>query len=119
MLGTKMLRIWSLNQKAALTRFISSTSSGSQQTQSQPKVREEGPKVPRVRVQQKEELDWRTEVQPPKEFKPSFGKELFLGKFDTDLLTFPESLEKEQLETLNEMMVPIEKFFKEQGTTLT
>ncbi|KAL1129530.1 hypothetical protein AAG570_012475 [Ranatra chinensis] len=32
-----------------------------------------------------------------REKKPSFTKNLFLGKFDTDMLTFPESLDSEKL----------------------
>lgn len=45
--------------------------------------------------------------------KAPFAKNLFLGKFDCDVLTYPEVLDKEQLRTLEEMVVPIEKFFSE------
>ena len=38
---------------------------------------------------------------------------MYLGVFDTEVLTFPEVLDKERLETLEEMVVPLEKFFKE------
>lgn len=41
-----------------------------------------------------------------------FGKNLFLGKFDTDVLAFPEVLDKERLQMLDEMMAPVEKFFE-------
>lgn len=47
--------------------------------------------------------------------KKSFAKELLLGRFDTDVLTFPEVLDKERHETLHEMLGPIERFFKEKG----
>lgn len=40
-----------------------------------------------------------------------FAKNFFLGKVDYDLFTFPEVLDPERLQTLNEMLVPIEKFF--------
>lgn len=45
--------------------------------------------------------------------KSPFAKNFFLGKFDTDLLAFPEVLNKEQLQSLNEMVSPVEKFFNE------
>ncbi|XP_059477432.1 complex I assembly factor ACAD9, mitochondrial-like [Neocloeon triangulifer] len=51
-------------------------------------------------------------AQKKKQEKP-FAKELFLGRVDNDLFTFPEVLEPERLQTLNEMLVPIEKFFTE------
>lgn len=50
-----------------------------------------------------------------KEYKTSFGKDIFLGNFDVSLLTFPEVLEKEQHETLHEMLGPIERYFDEKG----
>jgi len=46
------------------------------------------------------------------EKKPSFAKRLFCGEFDTDLLTYPEVLSKDQHETLHEMLPPIENFFE-------
>ncbi|CAL8069659.1 unnamed protein product [Orchesella dallaii] len=55
--------------------------------------------------------------EPPsdlKKYKTSFGKDIFLGKFDLDLFEFPEVLEKERHETLHEMLVPIERFFSEE-----
>uniref|UniRef100_A0A2P2I242 Acyl-CoA dehydrogenase family member 9 n=1 Tax=Hirondellea gigas TaxID=1518452 RepID=A0A2P2I242_9CRUS len=42
-----------------------------------------------------------------------FVKNLFLGRFDRSVLTFPEALDKERHTTLHEMIVPIEKFFLE------
>lgn len=44
--------------------------------------------------------------------RPPFGKNLFLGKFDTDILAFPEVLDKERLQTLEELVAPVEKFFE-------
>ena len=34
-------------------------------------------------------------------------------RFDTGILKFPEALDKEQHETIHEMVTPIEKFFLE------
>jgi hypothetical protein len=48
-----------------------------------------------------------------KEQKFPFVKNLFLGVFDHDVLTYPEVLEKERLQTLSEMVEPIERFFSE------
>lgn len=45
--------------------------------------------------------------------RPPFAKDLYLGVFDTEVLTFPEVLDQERLETLEEMVVPLEKFFQE------
>lgn len=45
--------------------------------------------------------------------RPPFGINLFLGKFDTQVLTFPEVLNKERLQTLDEMLTHVEKFFDE------
>ncbi|KAF4533144.1 hypothetical protein B566_EDAN007955 [Ephemera danica] len=47
-----------------------------------------------------------------------FAKGTFIGKFDTDIMTFPEVLDQEKLQTLNEMMIPIEKYFDEKAETL-
>lgn len=47
--------------------------------------------------------------------KPSFAKQLFLGRFDTDVLTFPEVLKKEEHETLHEMVNLVEKYFEDKG----
>lgn len=56
------------------------------------------------------------EAEPDKpEYLVSFGKDIFLGNFDTELLTFPEVLEKERDETLHEMLEPIERFFNDKG----
>lgn len=45
--------------------------------------------------------------------RPPFGKGLFLGEFDPNVLAFPEVLDKERLQTLEELIVPVEKFFEE------
>jgi len=45
--------------------------------------------------------------------RPPFGKNLFLGKFDTSVLAFPEVLDREQLETLEEMAGTVDKFWDE------
>lgn len=42
-----------------------------------------------------------------------FAKNLFLGKFDTQWLIFPESLEKAEVEELNQMYDPVEKYFSQ------
>ncbi len=44
--------------------------------------------------------------------RPPFGKNLFLGKFDKEVLAFPEVLDKERLQMLDEMVSPVEKFFE-------
>jgi hypothetical protein len=48
-----------------------------------------------------------------KKQKFPFAKNLFLGKFDHDVLTYPEVLEKERLQTLNELVAPVERFFSD------
>lgn len=48
-----------------------------------------------------------------KQQKSAFVKNLFLGKFDHDVLTYPEVLDKERLQTLSELVAPIERFFSE------
>jgi acyl-CoA dehydrogenase family protein 9 len=48
-----------------------------------------------------------------KQQKFPFVKNLFLGKFDHDVLTYPEVLDKERLQTLSELVSPIERFFSE------
>lgn len=40
-----------------------------------------------------------------------FIKNLFLGKFDTKMLIFPEALESRELEELNNFIEPIQKYF--------
>jgi acyl-CoA dehydrogenase family protein 9 len=56
-------------------------------------------------------------AEPPsvkkKQQKSAFVKNLFLGKFDHDVLTYPEVLDKERLQTLSELVAPIERFFSE------
>lgn len=42
-----------------------------------------------------------------------FVKELFLGKFDKDMLVFPELSKSEDYDHLNELVAPIDKFFSE------
>lgn len=54
-------------------------------------------------------------VRPKKIVKREpFVKNLFLGKFDKDVLTYPEVLDKEKLKTLEDMVAPIERFFEEE-----
>lgn len=48
-----------------------------------------------------------------KKQKFPFAKNLFLGQFDHDVLTYPEVLDKERLQTLNELLAPIERFFSD------
>lgn len=45
--------------------------------------------------------------------RPPFGKGLFLGEFDHNVLAFPEVLDRERLQTLQELVAPVEKFFEE------
>ncbi|XP_064604825.1 complex I assembly factor ACAD9, mitochondrial-like [Liolophura sinensis] len=47
-----------------------------------------------------------------KEHTP-FTRNLFLGKFDESMLVFPEISEVEDVQHLNEMIAPIERFFSE------
>ncbi|XP_045608388.1 complex I assembly factor ACAD9, mitochondrial [Procambarus clarkii] len=66
---------------------------------------------------QVQELKDEGHTQPATAKKPSrppFIKNLFLGRFDKEMLVFPEVLDKEQHELLHEMIVPIERFFIEQ-----
>lgn len=42
-----------------------------------------------------------------------FVKNLFLGRFDKDVLTYPQVLDKERLQTLDEMVEPVARFFRE------
>ncbi|KAG8236344.1 hypothetical protein J437_LFUL010478 [Ladona fulva] len=66
-------------------------------------------------VQELIDSDTRSELTAIKK-KPKrnpFVKNLFLGKFDTEYLAFPEVLNKEQLQNLEELLSPIEKFFNE------
>ncbi|XP_076325006.1 complex I assembly factor ACAD9, mitochondrial-like isoform X1 [Tachypleus tridentatus] len=51
--------------------------------------------------------------QTPKIKRPPFAKNLFLGIFDKEILTFPEVLNKEELTDLNRMVDVVEKYFKE------
>lgn len=44
--------------------------------------------------------------------KPPFVKNLFLGKFDTDILTYPQ-LEKDELEALEANIKPVSDFFND------
>jgi len=43
-----------------------------------------------------------------------FVKNLFVGKFDTKMLIFPEILTKDEVEELNQLVEPVEKFFTQQ-----
>ena len=47
--------------------------------------------------------------------KKPFAKRLFVGDFDTDVLTYPEVLDKERYEMLHDMLKPIESFFENKG----
>lgn len=47
--------------------------------------------------------------------KPPFAKNLFAGQFDVDILTYPQ-LEKDELETLESSLKPVEDFFKNKDT---
>ncbi|KAF5275973.1 hypothetical protein FQA39_LY00769 [Lamprigera yunnana] len=42
--------------------------------------------------------------------KPPFAKNLFLGKFDTDILTYPQ-LDNEELVELNQQIKPVEDYY--------
>ncbi|KAL7636235.1 UNVERIFIED_CONTAM: hypothetical protein RMT77_012992 [Armadillidium vulgare] len=46
--------------------------------------------------------------------RPPFVKNLFLGKFDRDILTYPQVLSKDRYEMLHEMIDPIERFFQDE-----
>lgn len=54
-----------------------------------------------------------------KQQKSPFVKNLFLGEFDHDVLTYPEVLDKERLQTLSELVAPIERFFSEGNSFYT
>lgn len=47
--------------------------------------------------------------------KPPFAKNLLLGNFDFDILTYPQ-LEKDELETLENSLQPVANFFKSPET---
>lgn len=47
--------------------------------------------------------------------KPPFAKNLFVGKFDTDILTYPQ-LEKDELELLEANLKPVTDFFSSRNT---
>ncbi|KAI4458750.1 acyl-coa dehydrogenase [Holotrichia oblita] len=44
--------------------------------------------------------------------KPPFAKNLFLGVFDTDILAYPEALDKKMVELLEKDLIPIKDFFE-------
>lgn len=50
--------------------------------------------------------------------KPPFAKNLFIGKFDVDMLTYPQ-LEKDELETLQANLKPIADFFQRKDIAAT
>jgi hypothetical protein len=77
----------------------------------QPELRNWKPPATKAQQSNVQQL---SEGEIPK--KKSFAKELLLGRFDTDVLTFPEVLDKERHETLHEMLGPIERFFREEGS---
>lgn len=69
---------------------------------------------PAVKV---EKEDAAAALQPQAAQKPkheSFIKNLFMGRFDTSVLAFPEVLDRDRHEMLHDMVVPIERFFEEQ-----
>lgn len=51
-------------------------------------------------------------VRTKKPQKPPFVKNLHVGVFDTDILTYPE-LEKEDLENLNKQLEPVKNYFND------
>ncbi|CAM1332643.1 ACAD9 (predicted) [Pycnogonum litorale] len=54
-----------------------------------------------------------TESKDRKPSKPPFIKNMFLGKFDTSVMSFPEILDTEKLQTLENMIDPIQRYFEE------
>ncbi|XP_068231075.1 complex I assembly factor ACAD9, mitochondrial-like [Palaemon carinicauda] len=63
---------------------------------------------------QVQEVDETTSPIAKKPARPPFIKNVFLGKFDKEMLVYPEVLDRERHELLHEMLVPIERFFDEQ-----
>uniref|UniRef100_K1QHQ6 Acyl-CoA dehydrogenase family member 9, mitochondrial n=1 Tax=Magallana gigas TaxID=29159 RepID=K1QHQ6_MAGGI len=66
---------------------------------------------PGTTVSEKEAEETRIGKRRPLENAP-FIRELFLGRFAKEMLVYPE-MTKEELEHLNQMVQPIEKFFNE------
>lgn len=62
-----------------------------------------------VQTERVSQLFRKPRVKKPQ--KPPFAKNLFIGKFDTDILTYPQ-LEKDELETLEGNLKPIGEFLK-------
>ncbi|GAB6029896.1 hypothetical protein CHUAL_005596 [Chamberlinius hualienensis] len=52
--------------------------------------------------------------KPRKIQRQPFVKNLFLGIYDENVLTYPEVLDRQQLATLEEMVIPVERFFLEE-----
>ncbi|KAK4296974.1 hypothetical protein Pmani_030578 [Petrolisthes manimaculis] len=71
---------------------------------------------PAIKVQEEEHSGTQQPqaTTTPKPKREPFVKNLFLGKFDKNVLAFPEVLDQERHELLHEMVVPIERFFNEQ-----
>lgn len=105
-------RFASKNGLTRQTRAVS-TEGSRVQNKSQPVAEQEDDLVQKRREERRQAAS-RVE-DDAKEYKTSFGKDIFLGNFDTGLLNFPEVLEKEQHETLHQMLEPIDRFFEEKG----
>merc|ERR1711962_136567 len=107
MISTKMilqrcLRVQNVTRSwATSTRFISTTEKDPSAAATQAEIEEDYVDYGLPPIIQKPE-------------RPPFVKELFLGRFDKERLIFPEVLDRERHETLNEMVEPIERFFEEQ-----
>ncbi|XP_071440547.1 complex I assembly factor ACAD9, mitochondrial-like [Hetaerina americana] len=69
----------------------------------------ENQKVEIATAKQDDEVAVRKKKPP----KSPFVKNLFLGKFDPEFLTYPEVLNNEELQNLDEMISPLEKFFNQ------
>lgn len=63
-----------------------------------------------ARIQQK------TKVKKPQ--KPPFAKNLLLGIFDEDILTYPEVLDKEDLQHLNKHVSEVEQYFRNEKSLI-
>ncbi|KAK3858082.1 hypothetical protein Pcinc_035704 [Petrolisthes cinctipes] len=71
---------------------------------------------PAIKVQEEEHSGTQPQATTttPKPKREPFVKNLFLGKFDKNVLAYPEVLDQERHELLHEMVVPIERFIDEQ-----
>lgn len=61
-------------------------------------------------------IEWISSIRPKhykkRPQKPPFAKNLFLGVFDTDILAYPEALDKKMVELLEKDIPPIKDFFE-------